>query len=452
MTTNEATLKRSVKRQDIADLQNGNGVMMLAPWSIYGAADLMPPSLPDVLPRHWAARDLVLRQTVSAEGMWGNTVAIAINQLVSTDFLIEGGDRLVARAKGIINNPRWSSKLKRWARDWTTQNNGYHMEIIRATNARGSRILGIDHLDALRCRRTGDPEEPIIYTDRQNRQHVLKWYQWAGDVDMESPSVEANGMGQCAAERAYHYIRELAIVTSYIIQKTGGKKPLAIYLVSNLHPNTLQAIVETAETDSASIDRTADQLDEDGTPMMPMRVGTYMGAIVGAIPTDKEPKVVKIDLAGLPDRFNSQEEWDKCLLAYAKSVGIDVQEIQPLTGRALGTGAQSGILHEKGKKSGMAAFKQSLREVLEFSEVTAGVKFSWSDYDILEQIRKAELSKTRTDDVATLVEKAIITPAQALEVKINHDELPASFQSGEDSTPDVIVNSSDGDVAPAEAP
>lgn len=445
------TNKHSVKHQDVVDLKNGSGVLMLSPWSMYGSPDLMPPLLPDLLPSDWRQRDFVLRQTVAAEGMWGNAVATGINQITALEYRLTGGARLVARAESILNNPRFLPKLRKWARDWFTQNNGYHGEVIRATNARGSRVVGIDHLDALRCQRTGNPEEPIIYVDRGGREHVLKWYQWFGDVDMESASLEANGMGQCAAERAYQYIRELAVVTAYIIQKTGGKKPLAIYLVNNLHPKTLQAIVETAEQDATLMDQAADGLNEDGTPVMPMRVGTYMGAIIGALPTDKEMKVVQIDLAGLPDRFNSDEEWKKCLLVFAKSIGIDVQELQPLTGQALGTGAQSRVLHEKGKHGGVQAFKQSFRESLKVAEVTSGVAYYWSDYDILEQIRKAELAKIHTEDVVELVGATVITPQQGLQVKVDYGELSDTFLQGPDATPEVTTSSADGDLEPASA-
>lgn len=438
------TLRQSIKTNDRIRLNDsGTAVTVLTPWS-WGGADLMPPGLPDALPLDWRTRDRYLRATVAAEGMWGNAVAIAINQVVATDFLLDGGPRLVERGRAILLTPRWSPKLKKAARDWITQNNGYHLEIIRSSSARGSRVLGVDHLDSNRCQRTGDPERPIIYTDRAGAEHVLHWWQVISGVDLESPALEANGMGLCAAERAYHYIREMAIVTTYIIEKTGGRKPLAIYLVNNLNPGTLEAIVATAEADNAQLDRMATAADVDQPPP---RVGSYMGAIVGALPTDKKIEMVKIDLAGLPDRFNRQEEWDIGLLAYAKSIGIDVQEIQPLTGRALGTGAQSQVLHEKGKKSGMSAFKQSLKEALEYGVLPAGVTFTWSDYDLLEQLRKAELSKTHTEDLSSLVERQIITPEQALQVKVDLDELPEAFLDGPDTTPDVVVSSADNDDA-----
>jgi hypothetical protein len=47
----------------------------------------------------------------------------------------------------------------------------------RITSKPGSKIIGLYHLDSLRCYRTGDPDRPVIYQDLRGNFHYLTWWQ-----------------------------------------------------------------------------------------------------------------------------------------------------------------------------------------------------------------------------------------------------------------------------------
>ena len=64
------------------------------------------------------------------------------------------------------------------------------------------------------------------------------------------------------------------------------------------------------------------------------------------------PGIATIPLADFPDNFNRRDELDIAILGYANNLGLDPQDLQPLTGQALGTGAQSQVLNEKAKGKG----------------------------------------------------------------------------------------------------
>ena len=57
--------------------------------------------------------------------------------------------------------------------------------------------VGIAHLDAHRCRRTGDPDYPVLYNDIQGKLHKLAYYQVITLEDMPSSRKEMHGVGYC---------------------------------------------------------------------------------------------------------------------------------------------------------------------------------------------------------------------------------------------------------------
>jgi hypothetical protein len=419
-------LPQSVKKYDRMDVRDGGGAMqVLIPWTWLGGNTVGLSPLPDGLPDHWQRRDELLRSTVQAEGMWANALSISIDQLTALDWRVTGDVPLrVRRSLEIVQRLPFIKTLKKLKHDFHTTNNGAFLEVIRASSARGSRVLGFDHLDSVQCQRTGDPERPVIYTDRYGKQHELRWWQVVCFSDMESPSVKANGTGWCSAARAYAYIRQLATIEAYVYEKVAGKRPLAIDLVNNLSSTALESGIATAKADSEASGAQA-----------------FMGVVIIPVTTNDKLDHVRIDLAGLPDGFNEKDQWSKALLAYAKALGLDPQDVQPLTGQALGTGAQSRTLDEKAKRAD--AFQQEFEEALRDSVIEPGTKFVFVRNDLADKLAQAMVSKAHTDDVVALVGAEIITPDEAKQVKVDLDELPEQFLTAPDATPATSFDNTD---------
>lgn len=426
-------LRRSIKRFDI--LPNGMQIM-----NIFGANGLQPHLLPElsklVNAGGTSMLDQALHATLMAEGMWSSAVNIAVSAVVTADWECSGDVPLRNKqAREILQYTSYTSVIEKALTDYLTCQNGTFVETIRVSNARGSRVLGLDHLDTMYCERTGDPEVPVLYTDAAGKVHELRWWQVFDLVDMPSPRRGAMGRGICAAYRAYSYIRKLATIETYVIEKVGGKRPLAIYLVNNLSPTTLESGIATA----------VNPFDDE--PHERQLSQAYMGALVIPLPTQEPVTMVKIPLAELPDGFNRNEEWSISLLAYAKALGLDPQDLQPLTGQALGTGAQSGVLHNKAAAYGIGAFKQKWIEALRERVIPAGVTFYFNESDMARRKVEAELAKIHTDDLAVQVEKLGLTADQARQIKHDLGEMPAQFLAAPDSTPDLSVGNNDAEEA-----
>src|SRR3990167_8611360 len=129
------------------------------------------PTAPD-LPAFWSpARDHVLFNTLYRSSMWAAAISLAITKLVAQSFEVESDVPLRAkRAQELFlsldSNRGWVGGLSKHLQGYLLTDNGGPVEIVRASGAAGSRILGLIPLDTFRAIRTGDPEIPLLYPDR----------------------------------------------------------------------------------------------------------------------------------------------------------------------------------------------------------------------------------------------------------------------------------------------
>lgn len=414
------------------------------PWYNYWSpsSSFTPAHFPDPeeLPNDWRSRDAILRKTTTLEGFWGAANRIAINQMASLEWHIEGGKIAKNRAVAIIESSDYQRQLRLVAGDFFRTNNGAFIEVIRATAARGSRILGFRHLDSNRCQRTGDAENPVIYYDRLGGQHLLKWWQVIAIVDEESSDILANGMGECAAEHAYKRIYKFATIERYLLEKTGGRRPTAMHLVNNISSQTLASAFASGDAPQAQIiERIGDGgleiegLGGNSTVGGVVRSHVYKGAMIVPLQTNAPISLVTIPFAALPDNFVYAEELETTLLIYAKALNIDPQDLAPLKGGQFGTGTQSKTLQEKNDMYGAASFKQQWTRAMQIITGNNTV-FYMTENDVARKVNEATISKMHTDDLAVQVEKGIITATEARQIKVSYDELPDSFMPSADDT------------------
>lgn len=406
-------LQRSVAKSDYpTNPYEGNTFRLFIPMAIGSKLPLLPQ-----LPSYWSLdRDRILRSTVHAEPMWAGAIGIAITKMASMSWQVESGvalrqrraQKLLLEAGGI--NLGWVQFISRHLRDFLTTDNGAFTEIIRSTSAYGSRIIGLRHLDSQRCIRTGDAKIPVLYYDRKGKPHEMKDYQVFSISDMPDPSDAYYGVGVCAASRAYGEIYKLSAIEWYIREKVTGLTPLAIHIVNGVLDKQIRNAVEVTTSEKIA-----------------QGVVSYMGATIIGSPSEQPPNLVTIPLAELPDRFNRKEEFDIGLLSYANALGVDLQDLQPLSGGPLGTGAQSQVLHEKGLGKGLSAWRQAFAHLINmyvFDELTT---FTFVEQDTADMQSKAAVSQARASVASTRITSKITTPAQELRWLIEHDELPREY-------------------------
>lgn len=412
-----AFLKKSVTAGNLSAYQ-GNGVInVMVPLDGFGMWGVDQIALPPQPPPYWSyMRDDVLRATVYKEAMWGASIGIAISKIAAAGWEIKSESKRKAKNSQDLylfadgRSVGWVSFLGKHLRAYLTSDNGAFVEIIRASKGVGSKIIGLRHLASRRCQRTGDPAIPVLYRDLKGKRHELKDYQVMCFADMPDDDETFFGTGLCAASRAYAAIFKLASIEWFVREKVSGLHPLAIHIVNGVLSNQLDGAVKAAK----------DQTISKG-------IAAYMGAVIIGIPQGEAPAVVTIPLAELPDGFNRKEEFDLSILTYANSIGLDVQDLQPLSGQGLGSGTQSLVLSDKGKGKGLASWKQQWIHQNNEKVLPAATTFEFIEKDYEDMTKRASVSKSRAEVAKLRIEAAITTPAQELQVMVDEDELPREF-------------------------
>lgn len=408
------TQRRSVTRDNAFPIEHGGGYFQILIPAIQPQDSL----LPQYLPPDYRIRDRVLDSTPRADAMWSAAIGIAITKAAALAWDVKSEIALRStRAQELLLNADatsisgiggWVSYLGKQMRNYTCTNGGCYTEIIRATGAYGSRIVGLGHLSALRMRRTGDPEYPYIYIDRWGHQHVMRWWQVFNLVDMPDPDEAALGVGLCAAERAYQQIRKLAALEMYLYEKISGSRPLALHIVNGLTQQQLTDMMAGASNAQAQ-----------------KGLSLYMGAIVATtLKPDAPPSLVTIPLAELPDGFEAGEERERADLIYANALGLDPQDLRPMANQQMGAGAQSQVLNQKAEGRGQAAYRQQLTHHLNQLVLDDKTKFLFTEHDYQDQQAAANVSVARGTFVTTLIDKQVISPQQGQQILAEQDEIP----------------------------
>ncbi|MCC7208311.1 MAG: hypothetical protein IT323_13470 [Anaerolineae bacterium] len=387
-------------------------------------------SIPYDPPAYWSPdRDVTLRRAFRMDGLWSSAVHIALTRLSSLGYEVDGDIGLrVKRAKESLDRD-WVGLLQRFGRAFLTCDNGGFIEVVRATQAAASRVLGFVHLSSARCIRTGNVETPVLYVDRTGRYHELRAHQVAEFSDL--PDEDFYGVGLCSTSRAYDAIYEHIAVASYFKERVTGRRPTELHIVSGMGQQAIEQGLRAAHEDASA-----------------KGLVSYMGAAIVANPNATDLKVETIPFMSLPPGYDQEKHEELTQVRYADALGIDPVELNPrlIGNRALGAGSQAQVLDEKQSSKGMVALRQQLMHFFNDTErwhpLPNAVTFAWSERDLRDQKAKAEISKTRADVSASRIGAGITTAAQELQVQVDDGELPVEFLKT-DQTPDETLTDED---------
>ena len=375
-------------------------------------------SLPPNLPQFWSMkRDDFLAATIYHEDMWQSAVGVATTKMAALGFTVKsevglrarkGHDLLMASEAG----SGWVNFISKHMQAFLLTGNGAFVEIVRATRSGGSRVLGLMHLDPHRCMRTGDPQIPVLYRDRRGAIHEMKAHQVFMLSDMPDHRELYYGVGHCAAERAYNTIYKMSAIEQFIREKVAGRKPLAIHFLSGVLKSHVDDILQSAQGEAAR-----------------RGVQSYMGAAIATIAGDTPPQLVTVPLAEIPSGFVPEEERQNAYLIYARALGLDVQDIAPLSsGKGLGTATQSRVLDEKSRGMGATvAWRQAFTHMLNEFVFSEYVNFYFVEKDYRDEQNAATVSGARGQFVSSVIQAGIITAQQGLQMLIDSKDLPRDF-------------------------
>lgn len=416
--TNEL-FANSVTKNDMPQYQ-GNGVVnFMIPWFMLSQANL---ALPSELPPYWSlrfgvaaywSRDLILRSTILHESFWAGAVSKAATKAAAKSFdltgprsgryqemlLDWGGDGYVpSQQRGMI--------------DYLCSNNGEFWEVVRVSNAAGSRIIGLVHLDSLRVIRTGDVETPCLFVDLRGIYHELKYHQVVNLVDMPDPAAASLGIGHCSAERAYEKIYTVMSMETYFKEKITGTGATSLDIITGLTSAQLQDLMLTG-----------------GAEAKARGFQQYQGHVIGGILANVDVKHVSIPLRELPDGYDREKELMIAQLAYANAIGCDPQDINPalMAHGALGVGAQAVVLAEKASGYGVAARDKHMTHIINKYLLPDSVTFAFQERDLREEKQQADIAFVREQTRASMITTGEATAEQARQMAVDSDDMPREF-------------------------
>lgn len=405
--------------QEFPEPANGQGSFVFT-WNIASAADLVTP-----WGRNVGVRDRQLRDFWHTEPYLAGAMANRSFRNAALEWEIKGGGTKVEQAvtdilKSAIAGDSfgWVNFMLKFSQDLDDQDNGAFVELIRDPGVDANSrfqgplapVLGIAHLDSNRCVRTGHPKYPVVYTDRKGEKHKLLWYQVIPFSNYPSAIETMNGVGYCSVTRVLRMAQGVRAVILYKDEKISGRHYKQMHFVSGVSRQDIkdEMLRGQEEANNAGM------------------VTFILPSILASLDPEKPVSTATIDLAGLPDGFNFDEDMKWYISCLALGFGVDYQEFAPLPGGNIGSSAQSMILHRKGSGKGPAVLMRTLSESFKnYGVLPRGSDLRFNDKDEQEELERQEVRSGALEETAIATRSYILTPSAARKDLVRRGIYPA---------------------------
>ncbi len=423
----QSTLARSVEEKPISLFQGPGGGESFVMW-MATIADTFTPWGTGV-----SRRDIELRDWWHTESLLASAVYTVTAANAGFTWKLTGPPATTEAVQEVLNmagGKGWRNFIQKISTDLYTQDNGAFFEIIRASNSPSSPILGIRHLEAGRCLRTGDGETPVIYTNTKGVMHKMPWYTIVTLEEFPSPIETMYNVQYCAVTRVLRMAQIMRDIALYRGEKVGGRYTEAIHIVGGVKQSDIDDVRERAK-EQANNEHVVRYL----TPL-----------IVASLDPQTAPSVATLDMKSLPESFDLDEEFRWYVAQIALGFGRDYQEFAPLPRGNLGSGSQSEILHLKSRGKGPATFMEMIEHAMNAFVMPRTVTFEYAEQDIEAERAQGEVEMIRAEGRAVRIESGEIDPIIARQIAQDEGDLDGRFLEllGEaDLTPDMMITQSE---------
>lgn len=398
--------------------------------------------------RDWIGRDRRLRELVPSEPTLAGAIATLAMRNATMTIRLDGPERTVDAVQQMFAEADLGaglvSLMVKLSLDLYDQDNGAFLEIARSDYISGEEALrrwtsgapmpptvGLVHLDAGGCTRTGNPLYPVLYADpdRPSERHLLPWHMVVPIAEMPSPVKAQRGRQYSAVTRilgAAQYMRDVMI---YRREMVSGQDPHKIHLVGG--PGKQQIM------DALALHK--EQAANKGF------IRYIENIVLGGLDPTKPVSVATVDLAALPEGFDYDAELRNYITLLALCLGEDYLTFAPLPGGNQGTATQSLMLERKSRGKGPAMWQKLLGHIFNFYGVLPRtVEFSFEERDVVAEQQEAELAGAQIKAMTDAINAGIYTPELARQIMADYqmgwmDDEYLAMLGEEDATPTVTV-------------
>lgn len=363
-------------------------------------------------------RDRELRAFWPGEPWLASVVYLVSIRNASFAWEVIGSDPSKPRPKNTINavtrmlkrsdrGNGWKKLMLKTCIDLYTTDNGVFWEIIRRGKGPNAPVMNIAHLDSARCLRTGDPVNPVIYTDKNGRERILKYWQVRTIEEFPSPIEEAYDVQYSAVTRCLLAAEIIQSISVYKQEKVGGTFTRAIDAISGITENNVRDAIETAMEQR-------------------LNAGIYRYSIpilLASVDPSSKLSHVHIDLASLPDNFDEDTSFKWYVAQLAAAFGVDYQEIAPLMTGNLGSSQQSEIMHLKTRGKGPALIMGLIEDTIN-GLLPGNVEFQFKEQDLRSESEKANARFTRAKERSLRIRAGELDEEAARQLAVEAGDLP----------------------------
>ncbi len=317
--------------------------------------------------------------------------------------------------------------LNQHLQDYFTTDNGAFIEIDREDNSKpGSKIIGLYHLDSMRCYRTGDPNVPVVYADLHNQYHFLTWWQVWDIADTPNSRNNYFGVGDCAAAGAYERIRRMVAIRLFQYQRLTAGTPYALTVVGGVTPQQMQDWKATNE---------ADRLRKGHT--------VFGGHMLVPIMTKDPVSTATIPLTEMPQNYNESEEIEQAAVEYSAVLGIAKTDLKALTGRMAGTATQAEVMDSQADSGGLALWSGAFEDFINEMVMPSTVSFFWNFDKAKMKKAEADIANAYVTAASGMVAGGMLTAQQGNNWLVDKDVLPKEMLAETDVTPTGMLGEDD---------
>lgn len=389
----------------------------------------------------WKRRDEELRKFWLSESFLTSAVYSIAAARAAFGWTLSGPPRTVKQVQKLLHasefNKGWPTLQLKVATDVLTQDNGGFVEVIRDDNTtpRG-KVIGLSHLDAAKCFRTGNPEYPVIYYNSKNdTYHKLAWFNVITFEDFPHPAEEHRGRQVCFVSRVLHTAYLVHWVSIHNKEKVTGRFHKAIHVVSGVTKRNIDAAMRKADYEA------------DNRGMLTLN----SPVVLTTLDPNTQPKAISLQLAELPENFDEDELFKRYITLIAMAAGGEYQDFSPLPGGSLGSSEQSEILHRKAQRKGHALWMKTWEHVLQNGRIIPrNVTFQFHQQDTAADLEQAKLTSLRVKTRRDQIESGEISGSVARQLAVDAGDLQVAhlaLMEQTDRTSFIAIDDSDPDVS-----
>ena len=276
----------------------------------------------------------------------------------------------------------WGTLMTQSFNDFLRYDAGAYTEVIASgvsTDRPTGPIMGIAHLDPLRCYPTGDPLYPAVYYDRWGKMHVLHHSRVMRMIDMDDGDEMHPGYGDCALSRAVSLAIQEIWITRYITARLDDKPAPGVDIYGGISRGEWEAEQK----------RYRAQQSTDARPVFGQRLSYF------TMDMEHLPRIDSHDFQSSPEKFDYRVYTDINVDRLALVLGVDRQELMQLMGGNIGSKGQSVILDQKSRGKTIGLFLQETER--KFNDLLPeGYTFGFKPRDNQEAAAEAEKARLWT--------------------------------------------------------